>query len=122
MEKRYQEVTEWFGKIPGKDKHTFLSFDIVDQYSSIISESLLDQALSWASNLTTITDQDIFIIKHARKSILFSNGKRWIKKNCNGLFDVTMGSFDGAEICELVGLFILTKLEGKFGKENVGLY
>ena len=33
-----------------------------------------------------------------------------------------MGSFDGAEICELVGLFILTKLEEKFGKENVGLY
>ena len=27
------------------------------------------------------------------------------------MFDVTMGSFDGAEICELVGLYILYKLE-----------
>ncbi len=33
-----------------------------------------------------------------------------------------MGSYDGAEICELVGLFILNKLGQKFGKENIGLY
>ena len=26
------------------------------------------------------------------------------------MFDVTMGSLDGAEVCELVGLFILDKL------------
>ncbi len=28
--------------------------------------------------------------------------------------------YDGAEICELVGLFILNKLGQKFGKENIG--
>ena len=33
-----------------------------------------------------------------------------------------MGSFDGAENCELVGLFILSKLTDEFGKESVGLY
>lgn len=33
-----------------------------------------------------------------------------------------MGSYDGAEICEFVGLFILNKLTEEFGKENVGLY
>jgi hypothetical protein len=33
-----------------------------------------------------------------------------------------MGSYDGAEICDLVGLFILSKLEAKFGKNQVGLY
>ncbi len=33
-----------------------------------------------------------------------------------------MGSYDGAEISELVGLFILNKLGQKFGKENIGLY
>ena len=32
-----------------------------------------------------------------------------------------MGSFDGTEICELVGLFILNSLEERFGN-NVGLY
>ena len=33
-----------------------------------------------------------------------------------------MGSYDGAEICELVGLFILNHLGKSFGKENIGLY
>ena len=33
-----------------------------------------------------------------------------------------MGSYDGAEICELVGLFILNHLGKTFGKEKIGLY
>ena len=40
----------------------------------------------------------------------------------DGMFDVTIGSFDGAEVCELTDLFILNELTKKFGKENVGLY
>ncbi len=41
------------------------------------------------------------------------------KKRSNSLFDATMGT---AEICELVGLFILNNLGQNFGKENIGLY
>ena len=33
-----------------------------------------------------------------------------------------MVSFDGAEICELVGLYIQSKLEKILSKSNVGLY
>ena len=33
-----------------------------------------------------------------------------------------MASFDGAEICELVGLYIQSKLEKILPKSNVGLY
>ena len=33
-----------------------------------------------------------------------------------------MGSFDGAEVCELIGLFILDSLAKKYGKDRVGLY
>ena len=33
-----------------------------------------------------------------------------------------MGSFDGAEICEIVGLYLLDKLPNLLGIENVGLY
>jgi hypothetical protein len=44
----------------------FVSFDIVDFYPSI-SEHLLDEALSWALNLTDIAVAiyEISIIKHA---------------------------------------------------------
>jgi hypothetical protein len=43
----------------------------------------------------------------ANKSVLFSRNQTWCKKGSDSLFDVTMGSFDGAETCELVGLFLL---------------
>jgi hypothetical protein len=58
-----QQVISWFGNINDKDKHSFISFDIVDFYPSI-SEKLLDEALAWASDLATITENDISIIKH----------------------------------------------------------
>ena len=43
-------------------------------------------------------------------------------KSDNELFDVTMESFDLAEICELVGLYLLDKLSKLLGNDNVGLY
>ncbi len=113
--KNTQNVIEWFGNIKEKDRHSFISFDIVDFYPSISS-------ISWASNLASITKDEISIIKHTRKSPLFNDGKPWTKKDSNSLFDVTMGSYDGAEICELVGLYILNNLRQKFGKENIGLH
>ena len=116
-----QNVIDWFGNIEEKTRHSFISFDIIDFYPSI-SEKLLDQALSWASNLASISNEDISIIKHARKSLLFSNGKPWKKSNNSNLFDVFMGSYDGAEICELVGLFILKQLGKTFGNKNISLY
>ena len=33
-----------------------------------------------------------------------------------------MGRFDGGNICELVGLYLLDKLSNLIGRENVGLY
>ena len=55
-------------------------------------------------------------------SRLFDNETAWTKKNHSNMFDVTMGSFDGAEVCELIGLFLLDNFSEKYGKNNVGLY
>ena len=38
------------------------------------------------------------------------------------MFDVTMGSYDGAELCELVGLYLLNQLSTVIDKSSVGLY
>ena len=35
-------------------------------------------------------------------------------------FNVTMGSFDGIELCELVGLYILQILGEKYRKHRIG--
>ena len=48
-----------------------------------------------------------------------TNGKPWAKKNSRNSFDVTMGSYDGAETCELVGSYLLSQLPETI---DVGLY
>ena len=101
-------VIDWFRDINNKPNHTFLSFDIVEFYPSI-TESLLDKVISWAKTLTIITEEQVPLIKHARKSLLFYGETTWAKKNNTSLFDVIMGSYDGAEICELVGMHIHSK-------------
>ena len=44
------------------------------------------------------------------------------KKQTESCFDMIMGSFDGAEVCELVGIYILCFLEKLINKKNCGLY
>ena len=38
------------------------------------------------------------------------------------LFDVAMGAYDGAEVCELVGTFLLEKISEICNKCDIGLY
>ena len=45
----------------------------------------------------------------------------WQKRNSNTLFDVTMGSCDGAETCELVGCYLLSQLK-QIPDIDIGLY
>ena len=55
-------------------------------------------------------------------SLLFSDNNTWKKKSTDSCLDVTMSSLDGAEICELEGLYIQSKLEKILPKPNFGLY
>ena len=74
-----------------------------------------------AANIVNITDKNVTIIKRARKSVLFNSTKLLMKRDSPTTFDDTMGSFDGAEVCELVGLHALNKVREKFGN-SIGLY
>ena len=44
------------------------------------------------------------------------------KRKLESCFNVTMGSYDGAEICELVGIYVLTRLATMIKKSDCGLY
>ena len=44
------------------------------------------------------------------------------KEKTESYFDVTMGSYDGVKICELVGIYILTRLATIIKKSDCGLY
>ena len=112
-------VLNWFSLLQNKQKLTFFKFDVCSFYPSI-SEELFAKAIDFARSKVTITDEQVKILWHSRKSFLFSRGDVWTKKT--GTFDVTMGSYDGAEVCELVGLYLLTQLEEHIPKEQLGLY
>ena len=108
-------VINWYADIPNKNQHTFAVFDNFENFYPSITEKLLTDSINFAKQYTHIQDRDIDIIMHSRKSVLFNSDKAWIKKDTNS-FDVTMGSYDGAEVCELVGLFILNSLCNIYGK------
>ena len=50
-------------------------------------------------------------MKDENFSILFFEGESCQKKDGDGLFDVTVGLWDGAETCELFGTYILDYLK-----------
>ena len=112
-------VTNWFSNLERKHQCTFFCSDIVDFYPSI-TERLLNQALDFAGQHVAVSQQDREVILHARKSMLFGQGKEWMKKG-TGLFDVTMGCFDGAEVCQLVGAFVLATLSKAVPSSDMGL-
>ena len=114
------EVIEWFKNIRNKSNASFFVFDIESFYPSI-SLKLLGNAINFSKSICNISEQDMLIIMQARRT-LFNDGEPWVKKTDNEEFDVPMGCFDGAEICELVGIFNLNLLKSTIRKENVGLY
>ena len=126
-------VIGWFQNITDKGSCIFIQFDIEEFYPSITKHLLL-KAIEHAKLYTSITQQELDIILHVRKSLLFSKNKPWEKTINESLFDITMGSYDGAEICELMvdGLACLHKISGPASdkirkdmirtfRENVGL-
>ena len=118
------EVIAWFKQYSKKRNCKFIQFDVCNFYPSI-SESLLNDSISFAQTYCKISDDELEIIIQARKSLLFSANEEWVRRKSDGtneLFDVTMGSYDGAEVCELVGLFLLSQIRKKIKDVDIGLY
>ena len=111
----------WFDGLSNKTNLIFLTFDIVEFYPSS-TETILRKSLEFAQEHTTIKDIEIDATLNARQTLMFTKGKTWSKRNASNCFDVAMGSYDGAEICELVGLFVLDQLKKIVPRQNIGLY
>ena len=115
-----QEVIAWFQNIKNKKKKTFINFDICSFYPSI-TPKLLTDALNWAEGFLEISDDDKEAIFESKKSFLYTGDTVWVKKGEIN-FDVGMGAWDGAETCELVGLYILDHLKKRLKDFEPGLY
>ena len=88
----------------------------------MISLNLFNYAIQYASEIIEISNRDICIIKHSRKTLLFDNNHPWEKKSGDTDFDIPMGCYDGAEVFQLVGIYILNKSSNIIDKDSIGLY
>ena len=68
---------------------------------------MFGKPIQFVYQITEISDEDINLKMQARKTLSLNEGIPWAKKEGNEDFDVPMGCFDDAEICELVGSLIL---------------
>ena len=96
-------------------------FDIESFYPSIRPE-LFHKAINFVKTIHDVPVKDISIIMQSTRTLLFNNKEPWLKKSGNEEFAVPMGYFDGAEVCELVGVYILHLLRTITGKKNTALY
>ena len=114
-------VINWFRSIKKKKSQcAFIQLDIMEFYPSVM-ETILDNALSFAKQYVEISDKDLQVIKHCIKLLLYHENEAWKKKNSHNCFDVMMGSYNGAEVCELAGSLILSTLASSIPKRNSSL-
>ena len=97
--------------------YKFLIFDKKDFYPSI-KESFFHDSLQFKKMHVNVTQRDIKVMFHSRKILMYNNGIPWVKKEGNG-FDVTMRAYDGAGICEIIGIFLLSLIGKKYDSENM---
>ena len=114
------DATKWFQDINNSNKDLrFVQFDIIEFYPTI-TEKLFNDALKFASKVYRFSKLELDTIRNSRAALLFHNNDLWKKKD--KLFDVTMGAYDGAEVAETVGLYLLHKVSSKFKCLDLGLY
>ena len=64
-----------------------------------------------------VSTKDLYAFFHARNNVLMD-----CEKISNPDFDWSMGSMDGAEIAELIGIYMISKLMMKFKKALFDIY
>ena len=81
--------------------------DIVIYYP-LIKSDLFRKAIDYARSVNgiVIPKADVNIMLQCRKSFLFCEGVPWVKLSQEN-FDVPQGCYDGTEVCEIVGLYLL---------------
>ena len=87
-----ESVIKWFYSIENKSQCKFIQLDIAEFYPSI-SEEILDNAILFAQQYINITEKDLRIIKHCRKSLLYNIIMNLGRKNYRKLLRRHHGQF-----------------------------
>ena len=106
--------------IKRKDQSSFAVFDI-ESFYRCISTKLFDEAASFVKMYYDFTYGELEMIMHSRKRTLVWQDSTWVTKEDDEDFDIPMVCYDGAEICELAGIYIQNKLCMLVNKKYLGL-
>ena len=82
---------------------------------------MFNKAIQYAKNIVETTNHEIILINHSGWSFQSHENKPLVNKEGNEDADISTGRNNGAEIYELVGLIMLSKLVHLFQNSSVGL-
>ena len=82
----------------------------------------MNKVIEFAKTIADISDKDVSVIMQSRETLLLSVKVPWVEKEGGKDFDVSVGCYDGTEVCEIVGSYILNLLRNILYKDLVGLY
>ena len=116
----WDNVISWFNNIEDKPQKCFINFHIKDFYPSIKKDHLIN-AIKFDKKFTKFTNEEIEVLIHICQTIVCYHNT--IGNKLNKYIDIAMGSFHGgAEVYNIVGLFIQTKISPIVGPSNIRLY
>jgi hypothetical protein len=127
-ERYIPDIMNWKVAITNSDKNqtyntpSIATIFFLRQQLNLMNDISLEGAIDYAKKHLVISNEQLGIIMHARKTLLFHESTTWVKKSGEEDFDVPMGCYDGAEVCEIVGTFILNKLKNIIDIKDLGLY
>ena len=117
----FQSIIFLLQKYQRKSKFVFIQLDIIELYNSITNKATED-APSFVLQHAQLTQNKLRLIKHCRKCLLYDKNESWKKNTTNSCFDVTMRSYNGAEISKLIGTYILSTLVKFIDKNDCTSY
>ena len=112
---------EWHRTIKRKDQCSFVVVDI-ETFYPYISTKLFDEAVSFAKLYYDLTSDELEMIMHSRKTLLFRQDSTSVKKDGDDCFDIPMACYDFTEIFELLGIYIQNRLCNLMNQKEFGLY
>ena len=68
-----------------------------------------------------ITREDVEVILHSQKSLLYDYRVPWVKKE-SGSFDVNMGAYDVVDVCKFINIYMSYLLGKKYNSKTNWLY
>ena len=85
-------------------------------------KKVLEGVIVIAKQQIEIGEKYFRIIKHWKKSLLNHKDEAWKKKESDSCFDVTMGSNNGAKVCQLTEIYTSSQLSNVVPRKDSSLY